>query len=73
MRFLVLVPWKPVVLVWALLTGMILVGFTASSLLQGKDHPLAPGAVAARSTGTKSGAAHSGQQAKPSHKSPQGQ
>ena len=46
MRFLVLVPWKPVVLVWALLTAMILVGFTASSILQGTDHPTAPGAAA---------------------------
>jgi len=28
MRFLVLVPWKRVVLVWGLLTAMILIGFT---------------------------------------------
>jgi hypothetical protein len=38
----ILVPWKPVVLVWGLLSGMILVGFVASSVHQGKD-PFAPG------------------------------
>src|SRR5258708_721228 len=32
---LILVPWKPVVLVWGLLSGMILVGFVASSLREG--------------------------------------
>jgi hypothetical protein len=32
----ILVPWKPVVLVWGLLSGMILVSFVASSLLEGK-------------------------------------
>ena len=67
MRFLVLIPWKPVVLVWGLLTAMILVGFTASSLLQGTDHPSAPGA-AVQSTHAKPGAAHAGQQPKLSHK-----
>lgn len=67
MRFLVLIPWKPVVLVWGLLTAMILVGFTASSLLQGTDHPVAPGA-AVQSTDAKAGAAHAGQQPKQSHK-----
>ncbi len=40
----ILVPWKPVVLVWGLLSGMILVSFVASSLLVGKD-PFAPGAT----------------------------
>jgi len=40
----ILVPWKPVVLVWGLLSGMILVSFVASSLLQGKD-PFAPSAT----------------------------
>ena len=55
MRFLLLVPWKPVVLVWGLLTAMILVGFTASSLLQGTDHPTAPAAVATKNDGARSG------------------
>ena len=40
----ILVPWKPVVLVWGLLSGMIFFGFVASSVLQGKD-PFAPGAT----------------------------
>jgi len=71
MRFLVLIPWKPVVLVWGLLTAMILVGFTASSLLQGTDHPSAPGAPATRSTGVKRDAARPGQQPKHSHQAAQ--
>jgi len=33
----ILIPWKPVVLVWGLLSGMILVSFIGSSLLPGKD------------------------------------
>jgi hypothetical protein len=40
----VLVPWKPVVLVWGLLSGMIFVSVVASSLLEGKD-PFGPPAV----------------------------
>ena len=40
----IIVPWKPVVLVWGLLSGMIFFGFVASSVLQGKD-PFAPGAT----------------------------
>ena len=70
MQFLVLVPWKPVVLVWALLTAMILVAFTASSLLHGKD-PLVAGLTATHATGAKAGATHSGQQAKHSNKAAQ--
>ena len=33
----IFVPWKPVVLVWGLLSAMIFFGFIASSVLQGKD------------------------------------
>ena len=40
----ILVPWKPVVLVWGLLSVMIFFGLVASSVLQGKD-PFAPGAI----------------------------
>ena len=57
----ILVPWKPVVLVWGLLSGMILVSFVASSLLQGKD-PFA--ALSA----TKTGATQTAQQANHSHR-----
>ena len=53
----VLVPWKPVVLVWGLLSGMILVSFVASSELAGKD-PFAPSAK-------KTGVAQTAQQ--PNH------
>jgi hypothetical protein len=56
----ILVPWKPVVLVWGLLSGMILVSFVASSVLQGKD-PFAPSAM-------KTGVAQTAQQASHSHK-----
>lgn len=64
----ILVPWKPVVVVWGLLSAMILFGFVASSVLQGKD-PLAPGAIVTQHRVVNAGAIHSGQQqAKHSHK-----
>jgi len=56
----ILVPWKPVVLVWGLLSAMIFLGFVASSLRQGKD-PFVPSA-------TKTGAAQTAQQANHSQK-----
>jgi hypothetical protein len=56
----ILVPWKPVVLVWGLLSGMILVSFVASSLLQGKN-PLAPGANSTQPPAVKTGVAQAGQ------------
>jgi hypothetical protein len=56
----ILVPWRPVVLVWGLLSGMILVSFVASSLLQGRD-PFAPSA-------TKTRVAQLAQQPNHSHK-----
>ncbi len=63
----VLVPWKPVVLVWGLLSGMILVSFVASSVLQGKD-PFAPGATITQPSSVKSGVVQAGQQPKHSQK-----
>ena len=63
----ILVPWRPVVLVWGLLSAMILVSFVASSLLEGKD-PFAPGATIGQPTNVKGGAAQAGQQPKHSHK-----
>jgi hypothetical protein len=56
----ILVPWKPVVLVWGLLSGMILVSFVASSLLQGKD-PFAPDATIRQPPSVKTGVAQAGQ------------
>ena len=56
----ILVPWKPVVIVWGLLSAMILFGFVASSVLQGKD-PFAPGAMVAQPLAVKAGATHAGQ------------
>jgi len=58
----ILVPWKPVVLVWGLLSGMILVSFVASSLLAGKD-PFA--------SAKKTGVAQTAQQPSRSHKAAQ--
>jgi len=64
----ILVPWKPVVVVWGLLSAMILFGFVASSVLQGKD-PFAPGAFVSQPRAVNAGAAHAGQQqTKDSHK-----
>jgi hypothetical protein len=63
----ILIPWKPVVLVWGLLSGMIFVGFIASSVLQGKD-PFAPGATITQPAAAKEGTAQSGQQLKHSNK-----
>jgi hypothetical protein len=34
---LILVPWKPVVIVWGLLAAMIWIGYVGSSLLAGKN------------------------------------
>ena len=63
----ILVPWKPVVLVWGLLSAMILFGFVTSSVLQGKD-PFAPGAIITQPSSVKTGVAQAGQQSKHSHK-----
>jgi hypothetical protein len=63
----ILIPWKPVVLVWGLLSGMIFVGFVASSVIQGKD-PFAPGATISQPAAAKTGTAQSGQQPKHSNK-----
>ena len=52
----ILIPWKPVVLVWGLLSGMIFFGFVASSVLQGKD-PFAPGATITQPRASKTGVA----------------
>jgi hypothetical protein len=56
----ILVPWKPVVLGWGLLSAMIFLGFVASSLREGKD-PFAPSAM-------KAGVTQTAQQPNHSHK-----
>src|ERR1700758_2489045 len=63
----ILVPWKPVVLVWGLLSAMIFFGFVASSVLQGKD-PFAPGATITQPPSVKATPTQAGQQPKHSHK-----
>jgi len=62
----ILVPLKPVALVWGLLSAMILVGFIASSMLQGKN-PFTPGAAVSQSKGAKARSARAEQQPKRSH------
>jgi hypothetical protein len=66
----ILVPWKPVVLVWGLLSAMIFFGFVASSVLEGKD-PFAPGATIRQPSAIKAGAAQAGQQPKHSRQGAQ--
>jgi hypothetical protein len=66
----ILVPWKPVVLVWGLLSAMIFFGFVASSVLQGKD-PFAPSATITQPAARKAIPAQAGQQPKHSHKAAQ--
>ncbi len=61
MRILIPVPVKPIVLVWALLSGMILIGFITSSLMQGKD-PFTSRAAATQQAKAKAGTAHGRQQ-----------
>jgi hypothetical protein len=63
----IFIPWKPVVLVWGVLSGMIFVSFVASSVLHGKD-PFAPGATITQPATAKTGTAQSGQQPKRSNK-----
>ena len=55
----ILVPWKPVVLVWGLLSAMIFFGFVASSVLEGKD-PFAPSATITQPSLVKAGVAQAG-------------
>ena len=38
---IVLIPWKPVVVVWLLLSAMLWCGYVGSSLMEGKN-PFAP-------------------------------
>jgi hypothetical protein len=60
----ILVAWKPVVLVWGLLSGMVFVGFVASSLLQRKD-PFAPSVTIAQPAGAKKSIAQAGHRRQP--------
>jgi len=38
---LILIPWKPVVIIWLLLSAMVWCGYVGSSLMKGKN-PFAP-------------------------------
>jgi len=66
----ILIPWKPVVLVWGLLSAMILVSFVASSLLQGRN-PFVPPATITQPPAAKTGVAQTAQHANHSHKAAQ--
>jgi hypothetical protein len=63
----ILVPWKPVVLVWGLVSGLVLVGFLGSSLLEGRS-PFAPSATNMRPVVVKPAVAPAVPQPKHSHK-----
>ena len=63
----ILVPWKPVVLVWGLLSAMIFVGFVVSSLIEGKD-PFAPSSTITQPSAAKTNTAQTGQQPNHSNK-----
>jgi len=63
----ILIPWKPVVLVWGLLSAMIFFGFVASSVLEGKD-PFAPSATITQPSSGKARVAQGAQQPKHSQK-----
>ena len=63
----ILAPWKPVVIVWGLLSAMIFFGFVASSVLKGQD-PFAPSAAIIQPSSVKAGVAQAGQQPKHSQK-----
>jgi hypothetical protein len=62
----IFVPLKPVALVWGLLSGMILIGFIASSMLQGKN-PFTPAAAVTQSRDAKTRSAQLPQQPKGPH------
>lgn len=64
----ILVPWKPVVLVWGLVSGLVLFGFLGSSRREGKK-PFAPSATDVRPVVVKPAVASAVPQAKHSHKS----
>jgi hypothetical protein len=38
---LIFVPWKPVIMIWLVLSAMILAGYIASTLMEGRN-PFAP-------------------------------
>ncbi len=63
----ILVPWKPVVLVWGLVSGLVLVGFLGSSLLEGRN-PFAPSATNMRPVVVKPAVAPAVPQPKHPHK-----
>jgi hypothetical protein len=51
----ILIPWKPVVLIWLLLSAMVLAGYLGSYFIEGKNpfvpyHPLIDGSRTPQST-----------------------
>ena len=63
----ILVSWKPVVLVWGLVSGLVLVGFLGSSLLEGRNR-FAPSATNMRPVVVKPAVAPAVPQPKHPHK-----
>jgi hypothetical protein len=66
---LILIPWKPIAVAWGVLSGMLLLGFIVSSLMEGKN-PFAPHLTQIHSAVVKQSSIHTGQPNKSVHKAP---
>jgi hypothetical protein len=64
---LILVPWKPVAIVFGFLAALMLFSYYGSALIQGKN-PFAPYGTAANHVTPAQGAARSAQDHKQTHK-----
>jgi hypothetical protein len=65
----IIVPWKPVVIVWGLLSGLVLFGFLGSSVPKGKT-PFVPSVTNVHTVAVKPAVASTVPQAKHPHKAP---
>jgi hypothetical protein len=63
---LILIPWKPVVLAWGLLSGLLLLGYIGTWLMEGKN-PFAPHTIHMQGA-AKQPSSHTAQSHKSIHK-----
>jgi hypothetical protein len=68
---LILIPWKPVVIVWGLLSAMILFGYIAGSLMKGQN-PFAVYSTQTQQFSTGKSDTYAPSQQKHSHKNASG-
>lgn len=66
----ILVPWKPVVIAWLLLSGMIFAGLVGSALLKGED-PFSPKPAVQQSNVAKAPVLRKRQQPNHVHNAPE--